>query len=63
MGKKLNILVCPSSISHKTMKVGLMLGLVNVYAKAPETAWEAALILSRQILTSGTSLLDQLDQR
>jgi hypothetical protein len=39
-----------------------MLGLVNVYAKAPETAWEAALILSRQILTSGTSLLDHLGQ-
>jgi methylglutaconyl-CoA hydratase len=33
----------------------LIVGLVNVYAKGPETAWEAALILSRQILTSGLS--------
>lgn len=32
----------------------LIIGLVNIAAKAPETAWEAALILSRQILTSGT---------
>jgi len=32
----------------------LIVGLVNITAKAPETAWEAALILSRQILTSGT---------
>ena len=29
-------------------------GLLNVLARGPETAWEAALLLSRQILTSGT---------
>lgn len=28
------------------------IGLVNICAKAPESAWEAALVLSRQILTS-----------
>ena len=36
-----------------------MKGLVNICAKAPKTAWEAALILSRQILTSGTSPFSQ----
>ena len=28
-------------------------GILNVLAREPQTAWEAALILSRQILTSG----------
>lgn len=34
-----------------------MIGLLSIHAKAPETAWEAALILSRQILSSGKPLL------
>jgi len=66
MGKRLRGLVCPISPSlHFDVRSGtqgLMPGLVNIHAKAPETAWEAALILSRQILTSGTSLLDQSGQ-
>jgi len=31
------------------------LGILNVLAKEPQSAWEAALIMSRQILTSGKS--------
>ena len=31
------------------------IGLINVLAEQPQTAWEAALILSRQIISSGTS--------
>lgn len=30
------------------------LGILNVLAKESQSAWEAALIMSRQILTSGT---------
>lgn len=29
------------------------IGLINILAKDPETAWDAAILLSRQILTSG----------
>jgi hypothetical protein len=61
MGKKLNGLVCPTIRQYEW----LIVGLVNVYAKGPETAWEAALIFSRQILTSGLSpsLLSNVDEQ
>ena len=36
------------------------LGLLNVLATNPQSAWEAALIMSKQILTSGSSLFLRL---
>jgi methylglutaconyl-CoA hydratase len=46
----------PSRVSQ-TGGMADQVGLVNICAQAPETAWEAALVLSRQILTSGTYLI------
>lgn len=41
---------------HQRWGTGLIIvGLINVCARAPETAWDTALVMSRQILTSGQS--------